>query len=1268
VLHFVESEAEHQPAGTDHPTGSSKTKGKGKGKGKAPATVAAAAAATSAVPDEVGESGRRFTRAARTEAGASAGAGAGAGAGAVESKAVEKSTHPTTSRRRKRAAVQEPTPEPEPEPKPEPEPEQPEPEPEGDAHSPESPPFEDDAATDDDADARAMAEAAVIAAAADAAEEDKEPRRRQRPRRAAAETPEDKFQAELAIAMKLSMENQPARRPGSRNTRSTTIDEEDHTTTTTATTTTSTTTTATAASSTAPTVRNGSRARKQHPASTQPQESPSNVRSSRRGKAVSVIEEASAPPARFLSPAAGGFSAKSVARAEGGALQSSGNTSESGSAPLGQPNPIPMHPAQSQYDSEDPFQGDSFRTQTCNFDEDAAEEEEEEEAEPVEAPPFDQPVHGDDDVEEEEEGQDDSPGPLSQPGDELPIHKSQSPLRKSVVLRRQSLPPANIEEESEPDDQTVQFADDGALKGRARGRAAGKSGSNASAKARTIDSSPSESSEDDDDDESLPMIQVSNRTKHASTTPAVAVIVAADATGHGELAEVNEPEQEDGQDLDEKNGNEDADAMDLSGDLMAPESPVADMTETEAVFGATSAAAEDAATIAAAAASPPVAGSDTPGNVKHNDEANGNGDGPNDTHANVHGDDDDAVDDEADGTSQCLLDDDETMPSQVEAEGTPPRHKHGDPNERTTTPTPQPNHPDEAAAGSLVFKVPSTSRPPAAVDDSENMAESVALLAHTEESDSREHHQRGRSSTALAVDQQRTPNNRGARTDANSNSNTNTDMPNSTSATSDTPGNESLNSEQSEKGGSFDSPDEEKKRQMEARMQFLQQNLGLGDDGMTDTQADVVERMGANLTDTQVKAVLQPGNRRSAGAEAGDADADESYDEDGTINDNNTLHVLNFGDAPLDVDTLPPQDGSANHTAAVNVPARNHQPPPTGKHSAADINDAAMNGATTTEPSDRTVSHADSASATHAAVVGAGAGAAAAVPDSVPTQTVCKVLVTGINQELDSASWKKFRRILTQANGEWIESAVVQPFNERTFNENVTHVMSDADEGCHLRQQTMKLLHGIAAGKWVVGISWMQACVAAGELVPADPHEIVGFEGEEAAGPSAFRCNRAAGEPATLLQDISIHFEGEQHDAFGTKRFEFESLARGGGATVIAEHPGIANELDPDTTIVIVLSDKMDDRRQSRYPAVDPDYLLDCILDYKVHNFEEYDADGADDGSEEDEVEDGDGEGERDDDEVGGDAEVGGPQQLGNGEHDVHADVSQDLNSSPPLF
>ena len=167
----------------------------------------------------------------------------------------------------------------------------------------------------------------------------------------------------------------------------------------------------------------------------------------------------------------------------------------------------------------------------------------------------------------------------------------------------------------------------------------------------------------------------------------------------------------------------------------------------------------------------------------------------------------------------------------------------------------------------------------------------------------------------------------------------------------------------------------------------------------------------------------------------------------------------------------------------------------------------------------------------------------------------------------------------------------------------------------------------------------MHACMDAGKLVAEEPYEIVGYDDEETHGPREFRMNRAAGDACQLLRGMVIHVEGAGNAT--SSREEFESLAMHAGATVVSEHPGIANTLEVETTVVVVLNDALDSLRQSKYLAVETDYLLDCIMDYTAHDQTNYDLDG-----------------DNEEDESGSDGDDGDDGLA-----------SQDmLASSPPLF
>lgn len=270
----------------------------------------------------------------------------------------------------------------------------------------------------------------------------------------------------------------------------------------------------------------------------------------------------------------------------------------------------------------------------------------------------------------------------------------------------------------------------------------------------------------------------------------------------------------------------------------------------------------------------------------------------------------------------------------------------------------------------------------------------------------------------------------------------------------------------------------------------------------------------------------------------------------------------------------------------------------------------------------------------------------------------CKVLISGIDQRKEGAMWQRFRRVLSTVGGEWCNpDDLPVPFDEDWFNANVTHMIVLTDENHHVKKQTMKLLHGVAAGKWVLGTTWVRECIAANALVPEEPFEVVGFDGEAVDGPQKFRLR----EHGTLpLSGTVLHVEGEMDTETSSTRKDYESLARYAGANVVSEHPGVADVHDPESTTVVVLSDiGPENRRQSKYMAVEPAYLMDAVLDYNTPDPENYDIDAVEDEEEEE---------DEDEDAASGTTAFAAADATAaniDGGFDVSEDV---MASSPPLF
>lgn len=94
-----------------------------------------------------------------------------------------------------------------------------------------------------------------------------------------------------------------------------------------------------------------------------------------------------------------------------------------------------------------------------------------------------------------------------------------------------------------------------------------------------------------------------------------------------------------------------------------------------------------------------------------------------------------------------------------------------------------------------------------------------------------------------------------------------------------------------------------------------------------------------------------------------------------------------------------------------------------------------------------------------------------------------------------------------------------------TWRSNVTHVVANTDEkgACG---RTLKVLLAILAGKWVVNINWLKACMEAGEPIPEEPYEIISDVHGAIDGPRTGRLRAAQKEPC-LFSGLAFYFTGD---------------------------------------------------------------------------------------------------------------------------------------------
>ncbi|KAK1687035.1 hypothetical protein QYE76_047883 [Lolium multiflorum] len=90
---------------------------------------------------------------------------------------------------------------------------------------------------------------------------------------------------------------------------------------------------------------------------------------------------------------------------------------------------------------------------------------------------------------------------------------------------------------------------------------------------------------------------------------------------------------------------------------------------------------------------------------------------------------------------------------------------------------------------------------------------------------------------------------------------------------------------------------------------------------------------------------------------------------------------------------------------------------------------------------------------------------------------------------------------------------------------NVTHVVANTDENGACGR-TLKVLLAILAGKWVLNVNWLKACLEAREPVPEEPYEISSDVHGSVDGPRTGRL-RAIQKAPRLFSGLAFYFIGD---------------------------------------------------------------------------------------------------------------------------------------------
>lgn len=115
------------------------------------------------------------------------------------------------------------------------------------------------------------------------------------------------------------------------------------------------------------------------------------------------------------------------------------------------------------------------------------------------------------------------------------------------------------------------------------------------------------------------------------------------------------------------------------------------------------------------------------------------------------------------------------------------------------------------------------------------------------------------------------------------------------------------------------------------------------------------------------------------------------------------------------------------------------------------------------------------------------------------------------------------------------------------WSSNVTHVLANTNEhgACG---RTRKVLLAILAGKWVVNVNWLNACLEAKKPVPEEPYEISSDVHGAIDGPRIGRL-RAMQKAPSLFSGLAFYFIGQPL----TFKVELEELIAAAGGSILGK-------------------------------------------------------------------------------------------------------------------
>ncbi|XP_062184346.1 BRCA1-associated RING domain protein 1-like [Phragmites australis] len=177
-----------------------------------------------------------------------------------------------------------------------------------------------------------------------------------------------------------------------------------------------------------------------------------------------------------------------------------------------------------------------------------------------------------------------------------------------------------------------------------------------------------------------------------------------------------------------------------------------------------------------------------------------------------------------------------------------------------------------------------------------------------------------------------------------------------------------------------------------------------------------------------------------------------------------------------------------------------------------------------------------------------------------------------IHDNLNSPSPMQRDKIWTDSpflTSEWVicgsalnghEKEILDQFEHQTgitvtnnWRSDVTHVIANTDErGACAR--TLKVLMAILAGKWVLSVNWLKACIEAREPVPEEPYEISSDVHGSFDGPRTGRLLTMQQAPS-LFAGLTFYFSGHFMPAY---KVHLEDLIAAAGGSIL-EKTGLSS-------------------------------------------------------------------------------------------------------------